>query len=300
MTIMIRYKIEYLLTRLVGFFAKIIPQRLAYAIGNRIGDLFFYVIRTRKKVALDNLTRCFGDEKSKHELNRILLQNYRHFGKVLMEFARIPLLKRAIILEQIPIKNIEYLRDFLSQDQGMFVMSGHFGNWEYMAAAVANVGPQLHCIFKEQKNLAIDNIIKQFRINVGLIPFKVRGEAAKGILKVLREKGFVLIVNDQDAGRRGDMIEFLGRAASTNRGPALIAIKHRVPVIMAFGVRETDGRIRVHLEKFPDINQFPNDDEGVKQFLVEYNKILEKYIREYPEQWFWMHRRWKTQQPKSE
>jgi len=65
MTIMVRYKIEYLLTRLVGFFAKIIPQRLAYAIGNRIGDLFFYIIRTRKKVALDNLTRCFGDEKSK-------------------------------------------------------------------------------------------------------------------------------------------------------------------------------------------------------------------------------------------
>lgn len=293
----LQYKIEYLLTRLIGSFAKIIPQRLAYAIGDRIGDLFFYVIRIRKKVALKNLTQCFGNEKSAKELNRILLLNYRHFGRVLMEFAQMPRLKRETILEQIPIKNIEYLRKFLHQEHGMFVMSGHFGNWEYMAAAVANVGPQLFCIFKEQKNLAIDNIIKQVRIDIGLIPFKVRGEAAKGILKVLRQNGFVLIVNDQDAGRRGDMIDFLGRPASTNRGPALIAIKHRVPVIMAFGVREKNGRIRVHLEKFPDIHRYSNDDEGVKQFLLDYNKILEKYIRNYPEQWFWMHRRWKTQKP---
>ena len=292
---MIKYNIEYLLTRLVGFFAKIIPQRLAYAIGDLVGDLFFYVIRTRKKVALNNLTQCFGSEKSKQEIKKILLRHYRHLGRVLMEFARIPLLKRETILEQIPIKNIEYLREFLSQDKGMFVMSGHFGNWEYMAAAIANVGPQLYCIFKEQKNLAVDNVIKQFRINVGMIPFKVRGEAAKGILKVLREKGVVLIVNDQDAGRKGEMIDFLGKPASTSRGPALIAIKHRVPVIMAFGVRERDGFIKIHLEKFPDIEQFSNDEHGVRQFLIEYNKIVEKYIRKYPEQWFWMHRRWKTQ-----
>lgn len=292
---MIKYNIEYLLTRLVGFFAKIIPQRLAYAMGDLVGDLFYYVIRIRKNVALKNLTQCFGSEKSEQEIKTILRRHYRHLGRVLMEFARIPLLKRKTILEQIPIKNIEYLREFFSQDTGMFVMSGHFGNWEYMAAAIANVGPQLYCIFKEQKNLAVDNVIKQFRINVGMIPFKVRGEAAKGILKVLREKGVVLIVNDQDAGKKGEMIDFLGTPASTSRGPALIAIKHRVPVIMAFGVRERDGLIKIHLERFPDIDQFSNDDEGVRQFLIEYNKIVEKYIRKYPEQWFWMHRRWKTQ-----
>ena len=293
---MMNYKIEYMLTRLVGFFAKIVPQRVAFAIGDLIGSLFFYVIRTRRKVALQNLIQCFGSQKSEQELRKILLQNYRHFGRVLMEFARMPLLKRATILEQIPVHNIEYLREFLNQDRGLFVMSGHFGNWEYLAAAIANVGPQLYCIFKEQKNLAVDNVIKKFRTDIGLIPFKVRGEAAKGILKVLREKGVVLIVNDQDAGRKGEMIDFLGKPASTSRGPALIAIKHRVPVIMAFGVREKDGSIRVHLEKFPDIEQFTNDEHGVRQFLIEYNKVVAQYIRKYPEQWFWMHRRWKTQQ----
>jgi len=296
----LKYKFEYLLTRLVGFFAKLVPLKLAHFIGDRLGDLFFFIIRIRKNVALKNLEASFGNEKSEPELKYIIHQNYRHFGRVLMEFARIPLLQRATILDQIPVHNIEWATEAISQGKGLIILSGHFGNWEYMAAALANVGTELYCVFKEQKNLAVDNIIKQFRMNVGLRPFKVKGGAAKGILKALKEKNAVLIVGDQDAGRKGEMIEFLGRPASTARGPALIAIKHRVPVIMAFGVREEDGQIRVHLEKFPGVDNFPDSDDGVKQFLIQYNKILERYIRKYPEQWFWLHRRWKTQLVKGE
>lgn len=291
----IKYKFEYLLTRLVGFFAKLVPLRLAHFMGDRLGDLFFYVIRIRKNVALNNLLAAYGNEKTSRELKAIVHQNYRHFGRVLMEFARIPLLKRATIPDQIPIHNIQLMTDTIRQGKGLMILSGHFGNWEYMAAALANIGTDLYCVFKEQKNLAVDSIIKQFRMSVGLRPFKVKGGAAKGILKALKQKQAVLILDDQDAGRKGEMVEFFGRPASTAPGPAQIAIKHRVPVIMAFGVRESDGYIRVHLEKFPDINSFPDHDEGVKQFLTQYNKILEQYIRNYPEQWFWLHRRWKTQ-----
>lgn len=290
-----KYKFEYLLTRLVGFFAKLVPLKLAHVIGDRLGDLFFFVIKIRKNVAFSNLQASFGHEKSRRELKYIIHQNYRHFGRVLMEFARIPLLNRATILDQIPIHNIQLLTETISQGRGLMILSGHFGNWEYMGATLANVGIDLYCVFKEQKNLAVDNIIKQFRIRVGLRPFKVKGGAAKGTLKALKEKNAVIILGDQDAGRKGEMIDFFGRPASIARGPALIAIKHRVPVIMAFGVREPDGLIRVHLEKFPEIDKFPASDEGVKQFLIQYNKILEKYIRKYPEQWFWLHRRWKTQ-----
>lgn len=294
---MVRQKFHYLLTRLVGFGAKIVPLKLAHFIGDRIGDLFYYVVKTRKAVAFDNLIASFGAEKTHRELKKILHKHYRHFGRVLMEFARIPLFRRATILESIPVDKVEYLRERIEQGRGLMILSGHLGNWEYMAAALANVGPQLYCVFKEQKNLAIDRLIKQIRIDVGLKPFKVKGGAAKGILKALQEQGLVLILIDQDAGKKGEFINFLGRPASTSPGPALIAIKHRVPVVMAFGVREQDGQVRVHLEKFPDIDQFKSGDDGVREFLIEYNKILEKYIREYPEQWFWMHRRWRTKPP---
>lgn len=291
---MIRHKFHYLLTKIVAFWAKIVPLKLAHFIGDRIGDLFFYVIKTRKEVALNNLIASFGSEKTHQQLKKILHHHYRHFGRVLMEFARLPLFKRATILERIPINNVEYIRDRIKQGRGVMILSGHFGNWEYLAAALANIGPQLYCVFKEQKNLAIDRLIKQVRIDVGLKPFKVKGGAAKGILKALQEKGLVLILIDQDAGKKGEFIDFFGRPASTARGPALIALKHQLPVVMAFGVRENDGQVRVHVEKFPDIDQFKPGEEGVREFLIEYNKILEQYIRKFPEQWFWMHRRWKT------
>ncbi len=292
---MIQYKIEYLLSRMVGWFARHTSLQLAHRIGDLIGDLFFYVVRIRRNVAYQNLISSFANEKSPRALQRILRQNYRHFGRVLMEFARIPLFKRADILEQIPVKNIEHFEAASRLQRGLFVMSGHFGNWEYMAAAVANLGVPAFCVFKEQKNLAIDGIIKEVRMGLGLQPFKVKGGAARGILSALKQKGLVIILIDQDAGRKGMLIDFLGRPASTNPGPAIIAIKHRVPIVMAFGVREPDGQIRVHFEPFPDIDQFSDDEVGVKQFIIEYNKILARYIRKYPEQWFWMHRRWKTQ-----
>jgi len=295
---MVKYKIEYFLTRLVGQIAKGLSLKTAYFIGDRVGDLFFYVIKIRKKVALKNLQHAFGNEKTEKELLQIVHLNYRHFGRVMMEFARIPLLTRKNILQEIPVYNQEILTQALKQNKGVLVLSGHFGNWEYLAAAVAQIGPPLYAVFKEQKNLAVDALIKKYRMDLGLLPLKVKGGAAKGILLALRNKAKVLIVLDQDAGGKGKFVEFLGRPASTTKGPAQIVIKHKIPVVMAFGVRSKKGGIRIFLEKFPAPETFPNNEQGIIQFIKEYNSRLERYIRKYPEQWFWLHRRWKTKEKK--
>ena len=291
---MIKYKLEFYLTRLLGFIAKGLSLKAAYFIGDRLGDLFFYIIRIRKKVALKNLQRAFGSERTEQELLHILHLNYRHFGKMLLEFARIPLLSKKNILQEMPVHNQEILVEALSKNRGVIVLSGHFGNWEYLAAAVAQIGPPLYAVFKEQKNLLVDGIIKKYRMDLGLLPLKVKGGAAKGILQALKAKAKVLIVFDQDAGGKGKFVNFLGRPASTNKGPAQISIKHKIPAVMAFGIRSKKGPIKIILEKFPDPANFPNSEQGVIRFIEEYNKRLERYIRKYPEQWFWMHRRWLT------
>lgn len=295
---MVKYKFEYFLTRLVGQIAKGLSLKAAYFIGDQVGNLFYYVIKTRKKVALKNLQHAFGNEKTERELLQIVHLNYRHFGRVMMEFARIPLLTRKNILKEIPVYNQEILTQALKQNKGVLVLSGHFGNWEYLAAAVAQIGPPLYAVFKEQKNLAVDALIKKYRMDLGLLPLKVKGGAAKGILLALRNKAKVLIVLDQDAGGKGKFVEFLGRPASTTKGPAQIFIKHKIPVVMAFGVRSKKGGIRIFLEKFPAPETFSNNEQGIIKFIQEYNARLERYIHKYPEQWFWLHRRWKTKEKK--
>jgi len=291
----IRYRIEYFLAREIALLARIVPLKFAHFIGDFLGDLFFYVIRVRRKDALENLKYAFGTEKSEKELEKILRNNYRHFGKVIMEFGRMPSLKKKRLLEQIPVHNLEHYQKLFNQKRGMLILSGHLGNWEYAGAFLASISSPFYCIFREQKNILVDKIIKELRISVGLIPLKIKGEAAKGIIKALKEKGGIAILMDQDGGKNGEFINFLGRPASTVKGPALIAIKYKVPVSMIFCVRQEDGSYKVILEKFSEIERFANNEKGVNQFLIEYSKILEKYIRKYPEQWFWLHRRWKTQ-----
>ena len=290
----VKFKIEYYLAKTVGMAARGLSQKTAYFIGDRLGDIFFYLVRKRRDVAFANLKRVFGSEKTDKELMRIVHLNYRHFGRTLMEFARIPVLTKENILQEIPVHNREILEKALSRNRGVLVLSGHFGNWEYLAATIAQIGPPLYAVFKEQKNLLVDDLIKQQRISLGLLPLKVKGGAARGTLMALKTGAKVLILFDQDAGGKGIFVEFLGTPASTTDGPAKIAIRHGVPAVMAISYRTKKRGIEVVLEEFPSPEQFSNDQAGIIEFIKEYNKRLERYIRKYPEQWFWMHRRWLT------
>jgi len=251
-----KHKFEYFLTRIVGVIAKALPLNTALHIGDLIGDLFFYIIKTRKDVARNNLKTILGNEKSDAELKLILHKNYRHFGRVMMEFARLPLYTNYSILNQIPVHNKEYLDEIMQQGRGVIILSAHIGNWEYLAAAMAKLYPPLHCVFKQQKNLAVDRTIKQIRTDIGLVPLKVKGGAARGVISALKKKEMALIVMDQDAGKKGRFIDFLGRLASTTDGPAAIAIRHRIPVIMAFGIRGKNGQIQIRLQFLVGISRW--------------------------------------------
>lgn len=293
-----QYQIEYHLVRIVGIIVQALPQSVAIFVGRLFGDIFYHVIKIRKDRAFQNLKASFGSEKSDKELKRILKDNYRHFGIMLIEFARFPNMNRDSLLQKITVVDEPTIREAFSHDSGILFLSGHFGNWEILAAYLASCGRPLHAVFKEQKNKSIDKIIKEYREKVGLIPIKVKGEAARGTLRAFKLKATVLIVNDQDAGGKGMFVDFFGRPASTSTGPAIIALKTRVPVYCVFCVRRTGSHYEIFIEKFPDLENLQADDEGINRFLITYNKILEKYIKQYPEQWFWMHRRWKTQKKK--
>ncbi len=292
--ILVRYRLEYWLTRLVGILAKGMSLKVTYFIGDRIGDLFFYLLRIRRDVAFNNLKHAFGHEKSEQELTEILHRNYCHFGRMLLEFARFQVLDPQNILQETQLENKEILENALAKNKGVLVLSGHFGNWEYLAATVAQIGPPLYAVFKAQKNLLVDDLIKQQRMKLGLRPLAVKGGAARGIIAALRKKAKVLIVFDQDAGGKGRFVNFLGRPASTADGPARIAIKHNIPTVFAISIRTKRQGIKIILEGFPSPDQFSGDDAGIEKFIETYNQRLESYIRQYPEQWFWMHRRWLT------
>ncbi len=287
----IKHRIEYWMTYLVGAFARIIPYRLALALGSFLGWLAFDVFRVRRKVTLTNLANSLG--KGRDGLVGIGRKAYQNIGKSMVEYSLFPSLDKEKIFRMMEFEGTEHLDETLRRGKGAIVVGGHFGSWELMGAALSQKGYPFDFLVGEQHNLLVDNLMNEYRRCMGIGIIKM-GVAAKGIIRALKNNRFVAMLSDQDAGSDGTVVEFFNRPASTPKGPAAFALKMDVPIIMVFIIRENQKKQRIIIEK-PIFGEKTSDKENDIQRLTQaYTRVLEEYIRKYPDHWFWPHRRWKS------
>ena len=288
---MIRHRIEYWITYLVGAFARIIPYRLALALGSFLGWLAFDVLRMRRKVTLINLGNSLG--KGKDGLAKIGRRAYQNIGKSMVEYSLFPSLDKEKILRMVEFEGTENFDEALRKRKGAVLVTGHFGSWELMGAATRQKGYPVDFLVGEQHNLLVDNLMNDYRISVGIGIIKM-GAAAKGIIRALKNNRFVAMLSDQDAGSDGTVVEFFNRPASTPKGPAAFALKMDAPVIMAFIIRENQKKQRIIIEKPIFVEKTSDKENDIQRLTQAYTRVLEEYIRKYPDHWFWPHRRWKS------
>ena len=283
------YQLTVLLIRVVA------PMRLASALllGRLLGYLAFDVLRIRRKVAVENLSKAFS-ERSHKDIVDLARKTYAHLGRMMIEFCRFPVLaQRSGLDDLVMAEGVECLEKARQGGRGAVLVSGHFGNWEIMGAKIAALGFPVNVLVTHQKNEAIDRLMNQHRRMMNVQPFWV-GAPVKETLRALRNNAFIGIIADQDAGKQGLFVEFLGRRASSPQGPAAIALKERCPLILAIDVMEPCGRHRVFFEPLLEAGTMAYTPENVKILIEKFNKRLQDYVRQYPDQWFWMHRKWKT------
>jgi len=297
----LKHWLEYQGVLFLLFMAQTLPWSWVLWFGKIIGKLTFSILRIRRRVALENLAQAFP-EKAAVELKPIARRSYENFGMMMLEYLRLPKLSPGELLQRIsftmPREQNPY-EQALALGKGAICMTGHFGNWEYMGALVALMQYPMVYLYQEQNNPYVAALIRDIRakMNMASIP---RGAALRGILKALREKKFVAILADQDAGSNGLFVDFLGRPASTGRGPAAFVLKTAAPIVFCVAIRQPGGYHRVEAELLTfdfsenDATADSADEEKLRQITVAWTKVLEKYIRQYPDHWFWMHRRWKT------
>ena len=295
-----KHRLEYQGTRFLFFLAQRLPQAWLLILGAGLGKLTFSLLRIRRRVALENLAHAFP-EKSAAEIKTIARRSYENFGKMMLEYLRLPSLSAAALQQRIsfamPRERNPY-EQALALGKGAICMTGHFGNWEYMGALVAQMQYPMVYLYQEQNNPYVDGLIRDIRTKMNM-PSIPRGAALRGILKALREKKFVAILADQDAGRNGIFVDFLGRPASTAQGPAAFVLKTQAPIVFCVAIREPRGHHRVEAELLTfdfSKNAATSEEDKLHQITAAWTKVLEKYIRQYPDHWFWMHRRWKTKQ----
>jgi len=292
----IEYRLEYALFRGLLLALSLLPLASSLWLARRLGDVAFDVVRIRRRVTLENLARAFAPALGPRELRRLGRRNYRAIGMTFIELALFTRDNRATLVRRATFSGGNHVVSAISARRGIIFLTAHVGNWELCAACTGAICESLDVVFAEQRNPHIDRLIRRARERVGLhlVP---RGYAVRGLLRALRAGGQVGIAGDQDAGRDGLAVPFMGVPASTAAGPAWLAYRTGAPIVIGFDHHLGGGRH--HIEYTPPIwaDRSRPETEETRRILGLYMARLGEFVRRHPEQYFWMHRRWKTVLP---
>jgi KDO2-lipid IV(A) lauroyltransferase len=212
------------------------------------------------------------------------------------EYARFPRLTQRDIEKLITVTGGEHLDAALAGGKGAILVAGHFGNWEILST-LARLGYPMTLLVGEQHNILIDGLMNRLRERFGVEIVPVTGNLT-GVLRALRRNRVVAMLSDQDAGRNGVFVDFLGKPASTPYGPGRMAAGTGAALLPAFVVRGAAGAHEIVVREA--VARPPEDlplDERVRIFTQGYTTEFEASIRLHPDHYFWMHRRWKTSPP---
>jgi KDO2-lipid IV(A) lauroyltransferase len=284
---------EYIALKIVIFLIRLFPFSFAVKVGEVIGVVSYYSVSFRRSHVINMLTQSFP-EKSQKEIELITRNTYKNFVRTVIEIIFFPTMPDDKIKKLLVCTNEHLVKESYAAGKGTIFMSAHLGNWELTALAYSKIYP-MSVVVANQSNVLVDKMMDNVRTNQGFSTISRDGMSFRDVMKALKRNEIVAFLADQDAGYGGIFVPFFGRLTSTPKGAALFALKAKCPIIIALGIRQKNGVMKVEFTQVPMPNSgdLNNNIEIINTF---YLKKLEDIVRRYPEQWFWFHRKWKTHQ----
>jgi KDO2-lipid IV(A) lauroyltransferase len=267
-----------------------LPMGAGAWVGAGLGDLAWLLLPRRRAIALGNLARALGGGHPAPEVRRLGRRSFQHLGMTFVETCELFFRPPASILARVEMNGGERLREAAAQGKGVLVLTAHYGNWELLGAAHILSGLPLSVVARPLDQPLLERLAARLRRRAGIELIDKR-HGLRDVLQALRQGRMVGILLDQNAARsEGVFVPFFGVPASTSKGLALIALRTRAPVVPVFIRRLGAGRHRVEVgAALP-----PPADDDVVAYTAAFNRAIEAAIRQAPEQWFWMHNRWRT------
>ncbi len=284
--------VEFLVVKgLLKLFSKI-----SVASGRRIAiSLYFilhYVVRYRRKVIRENLYLVYGEKLPFNE-KKFYREVYKNFIFLWMEFLQLNHLNRTYIDKHFRFYGIDVVERAVARGGGAIMVTGHFGNFEWEGQALGLMGYEVYGVAKRQSNARVNDLIEAIRTRPK-VHVIYKSNAMQESIEALNNNGLVALISDQDAKSRGVFVDFMGIPSSTPKGAAVLHLRSGAPIIFTISLRRAYGQFDLYFREIETNGPLEVTEEKIFEITQKFSAVLECWVRKDPEQWFWMHRRWKT------
>jgi KDO2-lipid IV(A) lauroyltransferase len=272
-----------------------LPVRMALALGALGGRLAFLAIGWQRRLAIEHIELALGP-MPRSESRRIAREACENLGRNLAELLRFRRL-RGRLRETVRVLGLEHMDSALARRRGVIAVASHLGSWEMLAAAICERGYPVAVVGRRPHERALFELLDELRTAYGAETiWRESDGSAKQILRVLRENRILALLIDQDTHRVPQVVApFFGRPARTPSGAAVLALRTGAPLVPVF-IRRTATGHEVEFEPAIDPSGFRgfDGDGAVVEVTAALNRVIERRIRERPEEWVWWHRRWRV------
>ncbi len=285
----------WLALNLCSLIVKIIPARYVYGFARNISSLGYRFAEKQRKIALESLTIAFGQDKPPEEIKKIAQDCFTFMAKSALELML--LMDRPRLLNaRVELVGKENLDNALSRGKGVILVSAHFGNFPLMMARLALCGYKIAGIMRPMRDSRAEKffLAKRTRLNIKTIYSQPRSVCVNNTIEALRNNELVFIPIDQNFGTGGVFVDFFGRKAATATGPVVLAKRSKATLLPCFIIRQKDDSHKIIFEPPLNLEEGRDFQETVVINIQRLTSIIESYIRRYPAEWGWIHRRWKS------
>lgn len=277
---------------------RILPKCFIYAFAEFTAYLGYFIAVKQRRIAQESLKIAFGGAKSPKEIKVIVKTCFLSIAKGLLEMM-VSIDNPELLDNLVSIEGKENLDKALSKGKGVVVVSGHFGNFPLLLTKLAVLGYKVNLLVRKMRDENADEYFNKKRLALGVksIYTHPRNACISESIAALRNNEIVFTLMDQNFGSRGGVfVDFFGRKAATATGSVIFSLRTGASIVPAFIVRNPDGRThRLIIEPVLELVQDPDKQKTIEKTVAKITSIIEKYIREYPAEWGWIHRRWKSQ-----